>query len=103
MMGSGFLQVVEIFSTIEYIESNKDGICLILIDEPDSYIHSDLQSHLIDELKQHNDSQIFVITHNDRLINKTVEGELYYLNQTVKKLGELTALESPVQSAAPLL
>ncbi|MBI6584742.1 ATP-binding protein, partial [Pseudomonas synxantha] len=93
MMGSGFLQVVEIFSTIEYIESNKDGICLILIDEPDSHIHSDLQSHLIDELKQHNDSQIFVITHNDRLINKTVEGELYYLNQTVKKIGELTALE----------
>lgn len=93
MMGSGFLQVVEIFSTIEYIESNKDGICLILIDEPDSHIHSDLQSHLIDELKQHNDSQIFVITHNDRLINKTTEGELYYLNQTIKNLGKLIALE----------
>ena len=94
MMGSGFLQVVEIFSTIEYIEKkNTDGICLILIDEPDSHIHSDLQSHLIDELKQHDESQIFVITHNDRLINKTDEGELYYLNTTIKELGYLAPLE----------
>lgn len=92
MMGSGFLQVVEIFSTIEYIEKNTDGICLILIDEPDSHIHSDLQSHLIDELKQHDESQIFVITHNDRLINKTDEGELYYLNPTIKELGSLAPL-----------
>ncbi|WP_279465410.1 AAA family ATPase [Aeromonas veronii] len=93
MMGSGFLQVVEIFSTIEYIERHVDGICLILIDEPDSHIHSDLQSHLIDELKQHADSQIFVITHNDRLISKAGEGEVYYLHQRVKELGELDSLE----------
>jgi len=92
MMGSGFLQVVEIFSTIEYIENHTDGICLILIDEPDSHIHSDLQSHLIDELKQHADSQIFVITHNDRLTNKASEGELYYLNDAIKQLGQLSPL-----------
>ncbi|MDX7682860.1 AAA family ATPase [Aeromonas caviae] len=93
MMGSGFLQVVEIFSTIEYIERHVDGICLILIDEPDSHIHSDLQSHLIDELKQHDDSQIFVITHNDRLISKANEGEVYYLHQRIKELGKLASLE----------
>lgn len=93
MMGSGFLQVVEIFSTIEYIERHVDGICLILIDEPDSHIHSDLQSHLIDELKQHADSQIFVITHNDRLISKANEGEVYYLHQRIKELGKLASLE----------
>lgn len=93
MMGSGFLQVVEIFSTIEYIVRHTDGICLILIDEPDSHIHSDLQSHLIDELKNHDDSQIFVITHNDRLCNKVSEGELYYLNATVKELGTIFPLE----------
>lgn len=93
MMGSGFLQVVEIFSTVEYIEKNTDGICLILIDEPDSHIHSDLQSHLIDELKQHDDSQIFVITHNDRLMNNAEEGELFYLNSTVKDIGSIVPLE----------
>lgn len=41
MMGSGFLQVMEIFSTIEYIEKQSDGICLIIIDEPDAHIHSE--------------------------------------------------------------
>ena len=92
MMGSGFLQILEIFSTIEYIESHSDGICLILIDEPDSHIHSDLQSYLIDELKNHADSQILLITHNDRLVSKVDEGELYYLNNTVKQAGVLTPL-----------
>lgn len=92
MMGSGFLQVVEIFSTIEYIEKSKGGICLILIDEPGSHIHSDLQSYLIDELKSHDESQVYVISHNDRLINKVDEGELFFLNKTVKDQGELSAL-----------
>lgn len=92
MMGSGFLQILEIFSTIEYIESHTDGICLILIDEPDSHIHSDLQSYLIDELKDHAESQILLITHNDRLISKVEEGELFYLNNTVKNIGRLEPL-----------
>lgn len=92
MMGSGFLQILEIFSTIEYIEAHADGICLILIDEPDSHIHSDLQSYLIDELKNHADSQIFLITHNDRLVGKVEQGELFYLNEKVKKLGRLDPL-----------
>ncbi|WP_176504002.1 ATP-dependent endonuclease [Cobetia sp. 5-11-6-3] len=92
MMGSGFLQVAEIFATLGYIERNIDGICLILIDEPDSHIHSDLQSQLIDELKSHNDSQLLVISHNDRLISKVSEGELFFLNETVKDSGSLKAL-----------
>jgi AAA15 family ATPase/GTPase len=92
MMGSGFLQILEIFSTIEYIETHADGICLILIDEPDSHIHSDLQVCLIDELKNHADSQIFIITHNDRLVSKVAEGELFYLNETAKTLGKLSPL-----------
>ncbi len=93
MMGSGFLQVVEIFSTLEYVEENKDGACIILIDEPDSHIHSDLQSSLIKELKVNNSSQIFLITHNDRLVKIASVGELFYLNNNVKNDGKLNALE----------
>lgn len=93
LMGSGFLQVLEIFSTIEYIERHKDGICLILIDEPDSHIHSDLQSRLIDELKKHDDTQTLLITHNDRLMAKVNGGELFYLNQKVKDEGKLVPLD----------
>ncbi len=92
-MGSGFLQVAEIFSTIEYIENHVDGICLILIDEPDSHIHTDLQSNLIDELKSQENNQTFLITHNDRLTNKSDVGELYFLNSIVKETGVLNPLE----------
>ncbi|HFQ4956262.1 TPA: ATP-dependent endonuclease, partial [Vibrio vulnificus] len=92
-MGSGFLQVAEIFSTIEYIESNTDGIRLILIDEPDSHIHTDLQSNLIDELKSQGNNQTFLITHNDRLTSKATVGELYFLNSIVKENGILNPLE----------
>lgn len=92
LMGSGFLQVVEIFSTLEYMDSTFDGIHLMLIDEPDSHIHSDLQSHLLDELKEINHIQIFVISHNDRLTSKADDGELFYINKTIKEQGSLTCL-----------
>lgn len=92
LMGSGFLQVVEIFSTLEYMDSSFDGIHLMLIDEPDSHIHSDLQSHLLDELKTIEHIQLFVISHNDRLTKKAEDGELFYINSTIKELGTLTCL-----------
>ena len=79
LMGSGFLQVVEIFSTLEYMDNSFDGIHLMLIDEPDSHIHSDLQSHLLDELKTIEHIQLFVISHNDRLTSKADDGELFYM------------------------
>lgn len=92
LMGSGFLQIVEIFSTLEYIDKNTDGVSLILIDEPDSHIHSDLQIKLIDELKKCTTNQVFIITHNDRLTSKALNGELFYLNKITKSQKILTAL-----------
>nr|WP_313602382.1 AAA family ATPase [Comamonas jiangduensis] len=92
LMGSGFLQIVEIFSTLEYIDKNTDGVSLILIDEPDSHIHSDLQIKLIDELKKCTTNQVFIITHNDRLTSKALNGELFYLNKITKSQKTLTAL-----------
>lgn len=92
LMGSGFLQIIEIFSTIEYIERNTDGLSLILIDEPDSHIHSDLQVKLIDELKTCTNNQVFIITHNDRLTSKATNGELFYINKIVKQQKTLNSL-----------
>ncbi|WP_336937526.1 ATP-dependent nuclease [Vibrio cholerae] len=92
LMGSGFLQVVEIFSTLEYMDSSFDGAHIMLVDEPDSHIHSDLQSHLFDELKTIERIQLFVISHNDRLTSKANDGELFYVNSTVKEHGLLTHL-----------
>lgn len=40
--GSGFLQIAEIFSSLEY---SKAGIYILLIDEPDSHLHMKLQKN----------------------------------------------------------
>lgn len=87
MMGSGILQVVDIFSTIEFINKKEHCMNILLIDEPDSHIHSNLQSALIDELRKDTSNQHFIITHNDRLINKAEDGELLYLNKTSLNVG----------------
>lgn len=95
LMGSGFLQIVEIFSTLEYIKQVTDGICLILVDEPDSHIHANTQVNLIKELRTTSEnSQVFIISHNDRLISEAYEGELLYLNNEAKQCGELKLLDA---------
>ncbi len=94
LFGSGFLQVLEVFSTLGYSKKNSDNICLILIDEPDSHLHSDIQSKLVDQLREHDSSQIILITHNDRLMKKTEPNELFYLDTKSKLSGKLLPLES---------
>lgn len=81
LVGSGILQVIDIFSTLEFINRRERCLNILLIDEPDSHIHSNLQSSLIDELRSDLNNQHFIITHNDRLINKAEEGELLFINK----------------------
>ncbi|WP_305815371.1 AAA family ATPase [Photobacterium leiognathi] len=76
LQGSGFLQVAEIFSTITYVDA---PLSILLVDEPDSDIHTTLQKALIEKLKSIETSQIFVISHNDNFVGEAREGELYYL------------------------
>lgn len=92
MVGSGLLQVLEIFSTLQFINKFHNGLNILLIDEPDSHIHSNLQSVLIDELRKDEGNQIFIISHNDRLIRKAGENELFYINKTSLELGQIDAL-----------
>jgi AAA15 family ATPase/GTPase len=90
LQGSGFLQVVEIFSTIKYVDA---PLSILLVDEPDSHIHTTLQRSLIKRLKSVNEAQIFVISHNDNFVSEANEGELYYLNSTAKQEGLLKSLK----------
>ena len=92
LMGSGTLQVVDIFSTIEFINKRDHCMNILLIDEPDSHIHSNLLSALIDELRNDISNQHFIITHNDRLINKAEEGELLYLSKKSLDIGAIDFL-----------
>ena len=90
LQGSGFLQVAEIFSTIRYVDA---PLSILLVDEPDSHIHTTLQKSLINKLKSICSSQIFVISHNDNFVGEAKEGELFYLNSKVKTEGKLESLK----------
>lgn len=89
LQGSGLLQIIEIVSTINYIEAPLN---ILLVDEPDSHIHSNLQSKLMSYLKSIYNNQTFVITHNDAFVDEAVEGEVFYLNEQTKISGELKSL-----------
>ena len=90
LQGSGFLQVAEIFSTIKYVDS---PLSILLVDEPDSHIHTTLQKSLINKLKSISSSQIFVISHNDNFVGEAKEGELFYLNSKNKNEGKLESIK----------
>jgi len=94
LVGSGILQVIDIFSTLEFINRRERCLNLLLIDEPDSHIHSNLQSTLIDELRLDENNQHFIITHNDRLINKAQEGELLYINKASLDNGRVNPIST---------
>lgn len=96
LCGSGLLQILEIFSTLSMVDSAPNSLNIILIDEPDSHIHSNLQSALIDELRLIPENQVFIITHNERLLGKALEGELFYINQHAINSGNVT--HTPTQS-----
>jgi AAA15 family ATPase/GTPase len=92
LIGSGVIQVLEIFSTLELVNKNENGLNILLIDEPDSHIHSNLQSGIIDQLREDDKSQVFLISHNDRLINKAENGELFYVNKICVESGLIQSL-----------
>lgn len=92
LYGSGFLQVLEIFSTLKFLNSSN-ALNILLIDEPNSHIHSNIQSSLINELRMIEKSQIFVISHNDRFIQKSKNRELYFVNKAIKESQKLEALD----------
>lgn len=94
LVGSGILQVIDIFSTLEFINRREGSLNILLIDEPDSHIHSNLQSSLIDELRSDFNNQHFLITHNDRLINKAQEGELLFFNRACLAAGKVMPIST---------
>lgn len=90
LQGSGFLQIVEILSTLEFIDA---PLKLLLVDEPDSHIHTKLQHKLINHLRQINGNQFFVISHNDQFVNNAGDNEVFFLNKEVKDNGQLNPID----------
>lgn len=89
LQGSGFLQVAEIFSTIDILDN---ALNVLLIDEPDSHISARMQDKLLEELKKVDNTQIFVISHNDNFVNNLNAEEIIFINSD-NKLSNIKPLE----------
>lgn len=76
--GSGFLQMAEIFSSIEF--SSEAKIRILLIDEPDAHIHVKEQRKLVNRLMSLQNFQSFIISHNERFVSETEDESLFFVN-----------------------
>ncbi|EIK0772346.1 AAA family ATPase [Vibrio alginolyticus] len=91
LQGSGFLQILEILSTIEFLQA---PLKLLLVDEPDSHIHSKLQASLINHFRSIDHNQFFVISHNDQFVSNAGDDEVFFLNEDSKSSGQLAPIPS---------
>jgi hypothetical protein len=71
----------------------ENAINILLIDEPDSHIHSKLQNKLLEELRLITNTQTFIISHNDNFVNEINSSELFFINQEAKRVGQITKLD----------
>ena len=95
--GSGFLQLTEIFASMEFLDPE---INILLIDEPDAHLHLKLQRNLIDEFRSMRNCQMFIITHNERFLDEVKEDEILFVNKEIKAKGELKTLPIGAKSIA---
>lgn len=83
LLGSGTLQIIEILLSL--YEKSLD-LNLILLDEPDSHIHRDIQKRLILLLEKHTqNTQIFITTHNESLIRSSNPKYIFHLEKNTNK------------------
>ncbi|MDD1419344.1 ATP-binding protein [Dolichospermum sp. ST_sed1] len=81
LLGSGSLQIIEILLNLYHPSSIQKDLNLILLDEPDSHIHREIQSRLLKILVQFSQrNQIFITTHNEALIRSANLSNLFHLD-----------------------
>lgn len=93
--GSGFIQLAELFSSIEYSNSL---IKILLIDEPDAHIHVRLQRKLVERLRSLIGYQLFIISHNDRFVRETQDSKLFEIAGLGKNNNEITHIDPKLRS-----
>jgi len=80
LLGSGTLQVIGILLNLYAPTEGKTDLKLVLLDEPDSHIHRDLQKRLIDVLNKFGQGvQIYITTHNESLIRSALPHQIFHL------------------------
>ncbi len=90
--GFGFQVWCQMLTYIVRAENDS----LLIIDEPDIYLHSDLQRQLVDLLKQINPN-ILIATHSTEIISEADSGDLLIINkkaQSAKRIKNQGQLQS---------
>lgn len=83
LVGSGTIQIIEILLSIF---DTKKELNIILLDEPDSHIHRDIQKRLIKVLLDYTrNTQIFITTHNESLIRNSKPEYIFHLEGNEEK------------------
>lgn len=88
LLGSGSLQAIEILLNIYHRTEMRKDMYLILLDEPDSHIHRDVQKRLFRVLSRvTSNNQIVLTTHNEALIRSTPLRQIFHIdNRTTGKI-----------------
>ena len=83
LLGSGSLQAIEILLNIYHYTEVKKDMYLILLDEPDSHMHRDVQRRLFEVLSRVTDNnQVVLTTHNEALIRSTPLHQIFHIDNT---------------------
>lgn len=97
LLGSGTLQVIGILLNLYSSTETRNDLELVLLDEPDSHIHRDLQKRLIDVLNKFGQGvQIFITTHNESLIRNVAPYQVFHLEG--KPTGEIKSINFNIET-----
>lgn len=91
MLGSGTLQIMEILLNLYHNAEEKPDLNIVLLDEPDSHIHRDVQGRLLEVLSRVTQSnQIILTTHNESMIREASLKNLFHIDAST--VGKITCL-----------
>jgi len=80
LLGSGSLQIIEILLDL-YLD--PVDLNLVLLDEPNSHIHRDIQRRLLETIEDRADrAQVFLTTHNEAMIRSAGWDRVFHLEPT---------------------
>lgn len=94
LLGSGSLQAIEILLDLYNQVNGEHDLNLILLDEPDSHIHRDIQKRLYEILTRfHQENQIVITTHNESMIRTVALNSLFHVDITQRVLRSIGSNE----------
>lgn len=97
LLGSGTLQIIGILLNIHLKSINKTDLNILLLDEPDSHIHRDIQRRLVEVFNKYGDRlQTFLTTHNESLIRSAAPNQVFHLEG--KPIGEIRSIHFNIDS-----